>query len=421
MNGMPLTAPSEATATRVPSVLPEMDALRPRSTLPAPAIGWSSRFVEVEGDQDPRSSRFRSSRAGNGFVYTHFDRDARLLARGTSEISPWAARASRAGTRAHRRPMISWTAEEIDALESLLSHFVLVDDRNAFETLAARVYDRAAPWLNRYFSHHGIDRADADDLTQVVLTVFCATDTLRGVAVAKGLATPAGTAWGELLGWSRRGRVAADERFGFWLGYLAKAARREFRREAHRHAKSREARVAALEGALRRALAEGPESDFSEAAEVAGLGQGIPDLVRLEAEQREHEEAERDASRALEELDVLRRICVQLDELLRRHLDERTYATLRLAYVDGLDSREIAERLWSDGSTTAAARVRQVLSRGYRNAALDTARRAWAEGLPLEARRILERMERAGDPAKPTGPFQAGLATWGRAARLLPD
>ncbi len=317
--------------------------------------------------------------------------------------------------------MISWTAEEIDTLESLLSRVVLLDDRGALEDLATAVYDRAVPWLDRNFSHHGIDSADAEDLTQVVLTVFCATDTLRGLAVARALAVPAGTAWGELIGWSRRGRVAAHERFGFWLGYLAKTARREFRREAHRQAKSREARVAALEQALRRALAEGAESDFSEAAEVAGLGQGIPDLARLEAERREHEDAERDACRAVEELDVLRRVCAQFDELLRRHLDERTYAMLRLAYVDGLDSREIAERLWNDDGSAAAARVRQVLSRGYRNAALDAARRAWAEGLSPEERRILERMERTGDPTKPTGPFQAGLATWGRATRLLPD
>lgn len=421
MNGMPLTVRSEATGSPVPSARREMDSPRPRSASMEPAIGWLSCFVETNGDEATRSSGFRSSRAGNGFVYTHFDRDARLLARETSEISQWTARASRAGTRARRRPMISWTAEEIDTLESLLSRVVLLDDRGALEDLATAVYDRAVPWLDRNFSHHGIDSADAEDLTQVVLTVFCATDTLRGLAVARALAVPAGTAWGELIGWSRRGRVAAHERFGFWLGYLAKTARREFRREAHRQAKSREARVAALEQALRRALAEGAESDFSEAAEVAGLGQGIPDLARLEAERREHEDAERDACRAVEALDVLRRVCAQFDELLRRHLDERTYAMLRLAYVDGLDSREIAERLWNDDGSAAAARVRQVLSRGYRNAALDAARRAWAEGLSPEERRILERMERTGDPTKPTGPFQAGLATWGRATRLLPD
>lgn len=317
--------------------------------------------------------------------------------------------------------MTDWSPEEIHALETALFRYAVFGDRVALDWFANAVFDRAEDPLLAYFRRHGATPADAEDLAQAVLAEFCSTETLRGIAMAIELARSPSESWLELMDWQRRVRVSATEVFGYWLGYLAKSARRAFRRAATRDEEQRQARLDAFQRAFKQALLSRDESDLLDAAEAAGLGQGIPDILRAEAEVSTGDDDRERAELARHQIELLRRMCAQLDVLLRQHLDARTYEIARLAYVDDLDSREIAKALWGEEGTTSAARARKALSRGYQNQSLEAARRAWAAQLSADEQQLLARMVQAAESTDPSAVFQAQLLAWGRANRWLPD
>lgn len=357
-------------------------------------------------------------RGQTGFVYTRpslapprpgWSRPASILWIG---VGHWDA------ATAIQRIMSLWTRAENDNLVSLLLRWAHTDDDALVTEIAGFLFDRALPPLSRALRERGFSAADAEDIGQELLAQVCERESLAGLAVALGLAEPAGTAWAEVFGWTSAGRVESPDVLAYRFNYLAKSLRRarwnEISAEKDYRERSRDGR--------RDAAATNPSnldpSTRLDEAHRAGLGDGPSDLLRLDATEAEREAADQAAAKAARELAAIRWVCARLTEILESILEPTVYSMVRLKYVRGHDAPRIAEAVWGSSARRFADQVRQTLSRKVNQSSkLLAAIRAFGDRLDGDHRRVFERMRRGADPDNESEGLQTMLTVWGRTER----